>query len=162
MSDRHQLPESVLYSDKWAFAAFEESEDPLLRALSRAWREADYIPQNMQQYRAAIIEPAIRKRFEELQAKAQQGQADHGLVIVEEAREAGLVGLTGALEIQALERFAAKIATAAAAQERLACAKLVEAQHTWITSVAASVLIRNRSHMAAADDQPVMREAPRG
>ena len=32
-------------------------------------------------------------------------------------------------------------------EERVACAELMEAQHKWITNVAASTLIRSRSNL---------------
>lgn len=54
------------YADKWAVVTLEESTDPILRALALAWRHAEHIPQNMQQYRAGVLHPALTQRLLEL------------------------------------------------------------------------------------------------
>lgn len=55
--------------DDWAVSALEESPDQILRALAKAWYHAQYIPQNLQQYRACILLPAIKSRMKELEEK---------------------------------------------------------------------------------------------
>lgn len=58
--------EVLAYSDKWAAITLEESSDPILRALALAWRHAEYMPQNSQQYRAGVLQPALTQRLLEL------------------------------------------------------------------------------------------------
>lgn len=64
------------YSDNWAMAEQEESDDCILRALAKAWRHAEHIPQNLQQYRAAILLPAIEARLAELALSPTRGEAE--------------------------------------------------------------------------------------
>ena len=56
----------VSYTDQWAFMALEESTDQVLRALALAWRHAEHMPQNLQQYRAGVLHPALTQRLQEL------------------------------------------------------------------------------------------------
>ena len=58
--------EILAYSDKWAVMMLEESADPVLRALALAWRHAEHMPQNSQQYRAGVLHPALTQRMLEL------------------------------------------------------------------------------------------------
>ena len=58
--------EILSYSDKWSVITLEESDDPVLRALALAWRHAEHMPQNSQQYRASVLHPALTHRLLEL------------------------------------------------------------------------------------------------
>lgn len=59
--------ECISTHDDWTYSSYEECEDSILRGLAKAWYNAKYIPQNHQQYRAAILRPAIEARVAELQ-----------------------------------------------------------------------------------------------
>lgn len=59
--------ECISPNDDWAYSSYEEYEDSILRGLAKAWYNAKYIPQNHQQYRTAILQPAIEARIVELQ-----------------------------------------------------------------------------------------------
>lgn len=55
--------------EEWAY---DGAPTPVVRALCKAWLHAQHIPQNAGQFRAAIVEPAIREalRISELLSKA--------------------------------------------------------------------------------------------
>lgn len=57
--------------EKWAY---DGAPTKVLRALSRAWIEAEHIPQNVGQYRRVVIEPAIDEAIFDAQEKGLLGE----------------------------------------------------------------------------------------
>jgi hypothetical protein len=53
--------------------AYDNAPSTILRALCRAWLHADLLPQNAEQYRVGVIEPAIEDAIAQARAAQRAG-----------------------------------------------------------------------------------------